>query len=135
MATANLVKAPFFLVPAAVRPLAHVQVALGMHRTQGRLLGGGRWAGNWEAGGTAGRGRMGTSESLLTVKPHSAVVWSPGCPELVLVGSGSQSLSCPGGLGRSLRQATWTGRAQTVPSGRPNMVSVQQAGSWGVRRV
>ncbi|XP_011384379.2 myosin light chain 5 isoform X1 [Pteropus medius] len=67
---------------------------------------------------------MGPSESLLTIKTHCAVVQSPGCPEPVLVGSGRQSPSCPGGPGRSLRRQPGRGRrAQAIQSVRPSMAS------------
>lgn len=69
-----------------------------------RAPGWGQAGGMREAVGPAGQGRMRPSESLLTIETHRAVVWSPGGPEPALVGSGRQSPSCPGGLGRSLRR-------------------------------
>lgn len=124
-------KHPFFWLLQPPRSSAHRQVAGEVHRTQvSRLLGRELAGGAWEVGDPAGQGRMGASESLLTAKAHSQLSSPLGGPEPVLVGTDSQSASCPGGWGRSLRQRTWVGRAQTIIPGRPSMVSVHLAGSW-----
>lgn len=92
----------------------HMQVALERHRKQeNKVLG--------EVPGKLGpllsRARWGHLSHPPGARAHSALVQSPGWPWPVLVGSGSQSPSCPGGLGKSLRRATRAGRAQTITSG------------------